>query len=100
MRHVYRDGVCVRSVHTREVEWDAEQQSWMLALDLYRREHCEGCGRPLAESTAKANEYGYDVTPIPCHACERIASARDQHMENNPYKHSAPARWSVRLRKG
>lgn len=84
---------------TREAEWDPMEQAKMLALAQLRQETCDGCGRPLAESTLKANEFAYDVTPVPCHACERVAAARDNYMENNR-KHSAPARWSIDFRKG
>ncbi len=92
----------MRSVTTREVEWDDDQQALILALALYRREHCDQCGGYLPETTDKANEYGYEaVGPFMCHSCEAMGKARDESVkahEKNPIHNMS--RWSIRLRKG
>ena len=94
--------MCVRSVHTREVEWDQDQQALILALAEYRAETCDQCGGYLPETTLKANEGHYEaVGPFMCHSCEalgRAKAAKAEARRKNPIYNMN--RWSMRLRKG
>ena len=91
----------VKSVTTREVEWDPDQQALILALAEYRKQICEGCNGYLPETTVPANEGRYDVVgPFLCHSCEALGRTRTgfaQSREKNPVHNMN--RWSVSLRK-
>ena len=72
----------VRSVTTREVEWDEEQQAWMLALAIYRRDQCGKCGSYLPESTAFDMDDAYEaVGPFLCGGCQAVGRAYDTHIK-------------------
>lgn len=73
---MYDGDVHVRTVVTREVEWDDEQQAWMLALHLYEAQRGP-CGHYLPHTTAPEAEDRY-VSPEPrrCHACTAVATRR------------------------
>lgn len=44
---------------------------------IYRDKECGGCGLPLTECTAPANEDRYKVPPpVRCHACTAIAKTQ------------------------
>ncbi len=83
-----RDGLRVTSVKvTREVEWDDEQQSWALALDLYESQ-LGPCGHYLPHTTA-ADAEGRYVAPEPtrCHACTATA-VRSAEYKDSPQNHA------------
>lgn len=83
-RHHYGKGRLVRTVVTREAEWDETEQAWVQALLLYRSQ-VGPCGHHLPTSTAAESEDRYDVPdPDRCHACTAIgtksAGYRDSHV--------------------
>ena len=92
----------MRSVTTRDVEWDGDQQALILGLHLKRREDCDRCGGYLPETTDPANEGRYEaVGPILCHSCEALGRSTGSFAaarEKNPVHNMT--RWSIRLRKG
>ena len=82
--HEYDDGGrLVRTVVTREQEWDDEQQELMIALAVYRSQLCPS-GHFLPESSAKANEGKYRSRNLRCHACT-AASQGFEAIKNNPH---------------
>ena len=80
-------GRVVRTVVTREAEWDPEEQALMLALHLYEAQ-LGPCGHYLPESTAADAEERYSVPePSRCHACTAVAAARGPYRDN-PHPHA------------
>lgn len=74
-----------------ESEWDELQQSWMLALSLWRSQHCQGCGGDLEETTIHET---WDVPPpLRCHRCTAIAVHQEQHAKD--HKHTHALRWAA-----
>ncbi len=66
-------GRLVRTVVTREVEWDDDEQALMLAWRMYQS-LLHTCGHYLPKSTAPEAEYAYEVPePTRCNACTAIA---------------------------
>jgi hypothetical protein len=65
-----------------EVEWDEQQQTYMLALAAYRQRRCPGCAGDLEETTAPANEdrYKYDL-PLQCFRCVAFARATKAYQD-------------------
>jgi len=82
-RHKYKDDRLIRTVVTREVEWDDEQVAWMLALTLYRSQ-LGPCGHYMPHATADDAEERY-VSPEPrrCHACT-AAGVRAESYKDSP----------------
>ena len=75
----------MRTVVTREVEWDDDERANMQALVLFEADRCDGCGGSLTETTAlKADEAGFDVHAIRCHACTAIAVRADNTEARQP----------------
>lgn len=72
-----------------ETEWDESQRAWMQALTEYEDGLCDGCGRPLSETTAPGAEDAYPVPGPPdrCHACTALAHAATRDSEN-PHPHA------------
>ncbi len=78
---------------TREVEWDEQEQGWMLALAEYEALTCTGCGGWLPETTAAENEYRYALPePIVCHGCNIQAIAQKQRIDD-PDRPLQALRW-------
>ncbi|MFD6770587.1 hypothetical protein ACFWC6_30690 [Micromonospora chalcea] len=73
----------VRSVTTREPEWDDEERGWMLALAVYRASLCPHCGRPLSVCTDPESE-GRWVVPPPrrCFASTALRSAVPEYRDS------------------
>src|SRR5690606_3854254 len=64
-------GRVVRTVTTREPEWDDESRAYVLALAEYERSVCGGCGGWLPETTDPKNEGRYvSKGAIRCHRCD------------------------------
>lgn len=81
-----------------EVEWDAEQASWMLALALYRDSRCGRCNGDLDQTTDPATEGEYAILPpTMCNRCAAFEDARETYQDE-PHAHSLMHR--VQLRKG
>jgi hypothetical protein len=72
---------------TREPEWDADEQAWMLALQMYRSQ-IGPCGHYLPRTAAADAEERY-VAPAPdrCHACTAIA-VQSAAYTDNPHPHA------------
>lgn len=84
---------------TREVEWDEQEQAWMLALAEYRACLCEA-GHWLPETTALEADGDWTVDPpVKCHACVATAIVADHYAKANP-KQSHLARWRARRKAG
>lgn len=57
-----------------EVEWDEQEQAWMLALGESEALTCTGCGGWLPETTAIEQDGQYrPPKPIRCHCCDALA---------------------------
>lgn len=77
------DGRLIRSIVTREVEWDDEQRAWMTALADYEAGLCPLCGRHTSECTDPATENLWKV-PLPtrCFPTTAVLRARKTYDEN------------------
>lgn len=66
----------------REVEWDEEQQAWMLALLLYRSQ-LGPCGHYLPHTAAPdAEERYFSPEPDRCHACTAVGATSRAYMDS------------------
>lgn len=63
-----------------EVEWDDDQQGWMLALSALEFDKCGGCGGRLSETTASDVEY-VPNPPIRCHKCTALHIGAEKSRE-------------------
>lgn len=80
-----------------ESEWDDQQRGYMLALDLYRRMTCTGCGGWMPETTThEAEDYAVSL-PVRCGRCTALAIAQDRHAESSQHMHAT--RWDATLRR-
>lgn len=80
---------------TREVEWDEQEQGWMLALAESEALTCTGCGGWLPETTAADNEYRYELPePTVCHGCKIQATAQDMRIKDSDSPLQA-LRWPI-----
>ncbi len=78
----------VRTVTTREVEWDDEQRALVLAMLQVQAETCHGCGGWLPETTADEAEGKYVADPpIRCHRCKAVNAQRDSYYEEPDIYH-------------
>jgi hypothetical protein len=98
--HEYDDaGRCVRSVTTREVEWDEDERAWALALLELEADACPGCHGRMSETTAPEAEGKY-VSPAPtrCHMCTAISAAQSTYHDNPNVRHTSALLWSAERR--
>lgn len=74
-----------RAVRYCAPPWDLADVALVLALEVVEAETCSGCGHPMAESMAKANEFRYTAgLPIRCHACTALGQASDALPDYTP----------------
>lgn len=75
--HEYDEtGRLIRTVVTREPEWDEDQRLWMLGLTLREASECHRCGGSLHETT----DYQWKWQPSPPTVCFRcVALAASAH---------------------
>ena len=86
--HHYRKGRLVRTVTTREVEWDDEQRALTLALAQFHAESCNGCGGWLHETAADDAEGKYVAEPpVRCWRCKAINAERAGYYEEPDIYH-------------
>jgi hypothetical protein len=80
--HAYdRRGRLVRTVVTRETEWDEEQQSLMLALQLWRARLCPVCGGDPAECQDNSRQGLWSVPPAQrCHRQTAMLRAAESYQ--------------------
>jgi uncharacterized protein with PIN domain len=65
-----------------EVEWDEQEQAWMLALKLYRDSRCPHCDGDLAVTTAPESEGRYrHELPLQCFRCVAFAQSRKAYAD-------------------
>jgi hypothetical protein len=79
-----------------DVEWDEQEQGWMLALDLYRKGRCPGCGGNLAVTTDPKNEdlFRHEL-PLQCQRCVAFARGAEAYQDQprpNTFIHMVPLR--------
>ncbi len=80
---------------TPETEWVPAEQGWMLALDLFDRYQCGGCGGDLRDTTQHDDWVG-DL-PVECHRCNAIAAKQTgYHKDYEGRMHVL--RWSAKRR--
>lgn len=61
------------------MEWDEEQQAYMLALGRHGDLSCKGCGGWLPETTEAEAEDTYVVQPpVRCHRCAAFSAGVDK----------------------
>jgi len=81
---VYERGVHVRTIVSRESEWNHEQQAWLLALAVYREGLCRRCGGELHETSSEAlnpdNRWSgthiyKSKPPKRCHRCTALMAS-------------------------
>lgn len=77
-----------------QVEWDTDQQGWMLALAALEMDTCGGCSGRLSETTAQDVEY-LPNPPVRCHKCTALQIGADK-AHNNP--HSQALLYTARKR--
>jgi len=80
-------GRLVRSVTTRDSEWDDEQQGWMLALAVWRANRCPNCGRDIRECTDESADW-HVPPPTRCHVTTALAIAQQQYYRDSPHPHA------------
>lgn len=67
------------------MEWDEQEQAWMLALKAYRDTRCPGCNGNLTVTTAQENEDRYrHELPLECYRCQGFARSH-KAQESHPY---------------
>lgn len=67
---------------TREPEWDADEQAWMLALHLYRAQ-LGPCGHYLPHTAAPEAEDRYVASePSRCHACTAVFTQAESYTDS------------------
>lgn len=83
--YVYDEaGRLIRSVTTREAEWDDTEQGWMLALAEWERGRCHLCGGDLTECWDRSSEGRWQVPPpIRCQRTTAIAAGRKPYENND-----------------
>lgn len=79
------DGRLIRSVTTREPEWDEQERAWFLALAEFESRPCPNCGRPTSVCTDPASEGRWAVPPpMRCYPTTAILEARKPYDERSP----------------
>lgn len=60
------------------------RRDWLLAQALTEYESllCGGCGRPVTESMDSANEFGFGVTVMQCHACMTVSQEAQKFKDH------------------
>jgi hypothetical protein len=84
--HQYEDGRLIRTVVTRESEWDEDERAWMLGLALREAAECHRCGGVLAETT----DYDFRWIPTPptvCLKCVALRADEEAHSNADPPRH-------------
>ena len=81
--HIYEGDRLVRTIVTREAEWDDQEQGLLLAYVAYKAQLCPS-GHYLPESTDPAMEDQYAGRARRCHACHAVV-AKAEAMKDNPY---------------
>lgn len=77
-------GRLIRSVTTREPEWDEQERAWMLALAEHESRLCPLCGRPLSVCTDPATEGRWKTAPpTRCYATTSVIQARKPYDEKS-----------------
>lgn len=88
----------MRTTTTREVEWDEQQQAWMLALALYRNRLCAR-GHYLPNTGAAEAEDRYWVEhPDRCHACTALLAAQAAYLDGSHAPHPGALIWHAERR--
>ena len=82
----FRAGRLVEAVTTEEVEWDDDQQGWMIALANLEADKCPGCGDRLTETTKPDTEY-IPNPPLRCHKCTALEIGIEKHR-SSPHPHA------------
>lgn len=73
---VDESGRVVRTIVTREPEWDADQRAWMLGLAMREAEECNRCGGDLTETLDYEKWNWVPQPPAVCLRC--LALNKDQ----------------------
>lgn len=72
----------IRSVTTREPEWDDEERAWPIALAEYESELCPACGRHMSICTDPESEGKWQVPPpTRCFPTTAVLRARKPYDE-------------------
>lgn len=96
--HYDEHGRLVRSVTTREVEWDDDERAQVLALLEYEAQACPGCRGWLPETTDSAHAGRYKTAPpIRCHRCDAVTRAQDEHTKRGGQRLQALVAWPTQL---
>lgn len=73
-------GRLIRSVTTREAEWDTDNRTWSVALLDHEASLCGDCGHSLVETTNPAYDGYYHVDePARCYRCTAIAVKAEKY---------------------
>lgn len=74
----------MRSVSTREVEWDDEERARVLALLDYEAQQCSGCGGYLPDTTDPDGKWVAGL-PSRCFRCDAVQRKQQDYRESqNP----------------
>lgn len=87
-------GRVVRTVTTREPEFDDEDRGWFLALALCRRLTCSGCGGWLPDTTRHDAAHYVADAPYSCGSCVAQGVVQRAYAEDYPNDMHA-TRWST-----
>lgn len=79
--HTYDGDRLIRTVVTRESEWDDDQRAWMLGLAERESAECKRCGGDLTETL----DYGWKWEPQPplvCMRCVGLHHSEEAHKDS------------------
>jgi hypothetical protein len=66
-----------------EVEWDEQEQGWMLALAVHKANRCPGCGGDLTVTTKPEHDDAYRPDlPLQCHRCAGFARSHEAYKDH------------------
>src|SRR3954462_13378745 len=80
--HIYDNGLLIRTVETREPEWDEETRDLAIAYAMWESDLCPGCNSPLSETLSSDNEGLYVASaPVRCHSCTAREQTADAYAD-------------------
>lgn len=83
--HEYDEtGRLLRTVVTREPEWDGDERAWMLGLALREHAECHRCGGDLHETLDHEAWKWQPEAPLVCSRCvalDAVARKFEKHPE-------------------
>lgn len=80
--HEYEGDRLVRTVVTREVEWDPDERAWMLGLAAREAAECRRCGGDLVETTDYEHNRYVLTDPTVCLRCVALHASEETYQKH------------------